>query len=98
MVRTPDVYDLTARVSESSDSQYVEELRAKMQETEQLVVAFVQLSRQGGSKITREDTLKQCHEAQTEVSHSLIPSTIACKPPAVCITALRDISTTWEAP
>ena len=97
MVRTPDVYDLTARVSESSDSQYVEELRAKMQETEQLVVAFVQLSRQGGSKITR-DTLKQCHEAQTEVSHSSIPSTIACKPPAVCIIALRDISTTWEAP
>ena len=39
-----------------------------MQETEQLVVAFVQLSKQGGSKVTREDTFKQCQEAQTEVS------------------------------
>lgn len=63
----PDIYDLTSHVSEDSDSLYVEELRRKMQATERLVVAFVELSRQGGSKIPQEDTFKKCQEAQTEV-------------------------------
>ncbi|KAJ3553638.1 hypothetical protein NM688_g3503 [Phlebia brevispora] len=61
-----DVYDLTARVSSDADSQYVEQLRVKMQATEQLVVAFVKLGKQGGLKVTQEDTFKQCQEAQTE--------------------------------
>ena len=65
----PDVYDLTAHVSEDSDEQYVEQLRTKMQATEQLVVAFVQLSKAGGSKVTHDDTVKRCQEAQTEVRY-----------------------------
>lgn len=43
-----DVYDLTTHISSGTDTQYVEQLRVKMQATEQLVVAFVKLSKQGG--------------------------------------------------
>ncbi|KAF7792349.1 hypothetical protein EIP86_003385 [Pleurotus ostreatoroseus] len=61
-----DVYDLTSRVSGDADTQYVDQLRVKMQATEQLVVAFVKLSKQGGLNVTQDDTFKQCQEAQTE--------------------------------
>ncbi|CAL1706865.1 unnamed protein product [Somion occarium] len=65
-VETQDIFDLSAHVSEDSDSTYVDTLRTKMQATQQLVTAFVQLGAKGDSGLLQDEMYRRCQRAQTE--------------------------------
>lgn len=98
IIITADVYDLTSRVSTDADAHYVEELQTKMKSTEQLVFAFVQLSQQGGSKLSQDDTYRRSQEAQTEVRIAFVTALPLFNPLyTVCLSTRRSLLTPYEA-
>ncbi|KAI0789122.1 BRE1 E3 ubiquitin ligase-domain-containing protein [Abortiporus biennis] len=63
-----DIYDLTTHVASDPDPVYVEGLRGKVNATQQLVEAFVQLGGKTHDVLARDEVYKRCQEAQTECS------------------------------
>ena len=62
-----DIFDLSAHFSEDSDPIYVDQLKSKMQATQGLVTAIVQLSGKRNPGILQDQVYKQSQKFQTEV-------------------------------
>ncbi|EMD37345.1 hypothetical protein CERSUDRAFT_105371 [Gelatoporia subvermispora B] len=67
-VRTEDIFDLTAHVSEDADPAYLDALRDKMHATSELVTAFARLSGQSQSASSQDEVFRKCQAAETECS------------------------------
>ncbi|KAI0733141.1 BRE1-domain-containing protein [Fomitopsis betulina] len=67
-VKTEELYDLAAHVSDDADPQYLESLRSKMQATSELVGAFVRLGGQTQAYIVQDPEYRSRQKAQTEES------------------------------
>lgn len=67
-----DIYDLSAHVSSDSDPSYVESLQGKVQATQQLITAFVQLAGKEQAVLSRDEVYTQCQRAQTQVRSLII--------------------------
>ncbi|KAK7692778.1 hypothetical protein QCA50_004411 [Cerrena zonata] len=65
-VETQDIFDLSAHVTEDSDLVYVEQLKTKMQATQRLVTAFVQLGGKRSPGLLQDQMYRQSQKAQTE--------------------------------
>lgn len=62
-----DIYDLSVHVSSEYDPLYVQNLCNKMQATQQLVSAFVQLGGKAQAPLLKDEMYRRCQRAQTEV-------------------------------
>ncbi|KZT72126.1 hypothetical protein DAEQUDRAFT_705813 [Daedalea quercina L-15889] len=67
-VKPEELYDLTARVSDDADPQYLASLRGKMQATTELVSAFVRLGGHTQVKVMQDEDYRMRQKAQTEES------------------------------
>lgn len=67
----PEIRDLTERVSSEASPEYVEALREKMHDTSDLVNALVDLATKGRPDPSRDQAMRQCRQAETEVRRPL---------------------------
>ncbi|GBE81020.1 E3 ubiquitin-protein ligase BRE1 [Sparassis crispa] len=67
-VETEELFDLTARVSDDPDPEYINALRTKMNATSELVAAFMRLSGQARPTFLKDETYRHCQKAQSECS------------------------------
>ncbi|THH32505.1 hypothetical protein EUX98_g1696 [Antrodiella citrinella] len=67
-VQSQEIYDLSAHVSQDSDPVYADSLRTKVQATQQLITAFVQLGGKAQAVLSSEEVYTECQRAQTQCS------------------------------